>query len=65
MGWLARTVLMSTRRASMSWVMRTRFSCVSSQKASKRSMRASTGSSRSGVGLDVAAPEVGEGGGDG
>ena len=46
----------------MSWVMRTRCSCVSSQKASKRSVRVSTGSSRSGVGLDGAAPEVGGGG---
>ena len=56
---------MSARRASMSWVMRTRCSWVSSQKASKRSVRASTGSSKSGVGLEGAAPEVGGGGGGG
>ena len=49
----------------MSWVIRTRCSCVSSQKASKRSMRASTGSSRSGVGLEGVAAEVGGGGGGG
>ena len=43
---------MSARRASMSWVMRIRCSCVSSQKALKRSVRASIGSSRLGEGLD-------------
>ena len=47
----------------MSWVMRTRCSWVLSQKASKRSVRASIGSSRSGVGLDGASSEVGCGGG--
>ena len=49
----------------MSWVMRTQCSCVSSQKASKRSVRESTGSSRSGVGLNGAALKVGGGGGGG
>ena len=63
MAWLARTVRMSARRASISWVMRTRCSWVSSHNASKRSVSASTGSSRSGVGLDGAAPEVDGGGG--
>ena len=66
MAWLARTVRMSARRASMSWVMRTRCSRVSSQKALKQSVRASTGSSRLGVGLDEAASaEAGCGGGGG
>ena len=66
MAWLAKTVRMSARRASMSWVMRTRCSCVSSQKASKRSVRASIGSSRLGVGLDgVASAKAGCGGGGG
>ena len=45
--------------------MRTRCSCVSSQKASKLSVRASTGSSKSGVELDRAASEVDGGGGGG
>ena len=46
-----RTVRMSARKASMSWVTRTRCSWVSSQNASKRSVSESTGSSRSGEGL--------------
>ena len=45
--------------------MRTRCSSVLSQKASKQSVRASTGSSRSGVGLDGTSLEVGYGGGGG
>ena len=65
MAWLARMVHMSARKASMSLVMRTRCSCVSSQKASKRSVRESIGSSRSGVRLDGTSPEVGCGGGGG
>ena len=56
---------MSARRASISWIMRTRCSWVSSQNASKLSVRASTGSSRLGVGLDGAASEVGGCGGGG
>ena len=56
---------MSARRASISWVMRTRCSWVLSQKASKRSVRASIGPSRSGVGLYGAAPGVCCGGGGG
>ena len=54
---------MSVRRASISCVMRTRCSSVSSQNASKRLVRASTGFSRSGVGLDGAVFEVSWGGG--
>ena len=65
MAWLARTVRMLARRASISCVMRTRCSWVSSHNASKRSVRTSTGSSKSGVGLDGAASEVGGGGGGG
>ena len=49
----------------MSWVMRTRCSWVSSQNASKRSVRESTKSSMSGVGLDGAASEGCCGGGGG
>ena len=65
MAWLARTVRTSARRASISYVKRTRCSWVSSHNASKRSVRASTGSSKSGVGLDGAASEVGCGGSGG
>ena len=54
---------MSAWRASISWVMRTRCSWVSSHKALKLSVRASTGSSRSGLGLDGAAAKAGCGGG--
>ena len=50
---------------SMSWVMRTRFSWISSQNASKRSVRVSTWSSKSGVGLGGASVEVCCGGGGG
>ena len=57
MAWLARTVRTSARRASISYVMRTQCSWVSSQNASKRLVRESTGSSRSGVGLEGAASE--------
>ena len=65
MAWLARTVRISARRASIFYVRRTQCSWVSSQNASKRSVRASTGSSKSGVGLDGIAAEVGCGGGGG
>ena len=65
MAWLARTVRMSTRRASISYVMRTRCSWDSSHNASKGSVKASTGSSRSGVGLGGVGSEVGCGGGGG
>ena len=54
---------MSMRKASISCVMRTQCSWVSSQNASKRSVRASIGSSRSGVGLDGVVYEVSWGGG--
>ena len=49
----------------MSCVTRTRCSWVSSQKASKRSVSESTGSSRSGEGLDGAASRGCRGGGGG
>ena len=49
----------------MSCVMRTRCSWVSSQKASKRSVSESTGSSRSGEGLEGAAAQGCRGGGGG
>ena len=65
MAWLARTVRTSARRASISCVMRTWCSWVSSQNESKRSVRESTGSSRSGVGLEGAASEGFCGGGGG
>ena len=65
MAWLAKAVRMSERRASISCVRRTRCSWVSSQNASKRSVKASTGSSKSGVGLDGAASEVCYGGSGG
>ena len=65
MAWLARTVRTSARRASISYVMRTRCSRVSSQNASKRSVRESIGSSRSGVGLEGAASKGCCGGGGG
>ena len=65
MAWLARTVRMSARRAFISCVRRTRCSWVSSQNASKRSIRVSIGSSKSGVGLDRAASEGCCGGGGG
>ena len=63
--WLASTVRMSARRASISCVRRTRCSWVSSQNASDRSVRASTGSSKSEVGLDGATCEGCCGGGGG
>ena len=63
--WLARTVRKSARRASISCVMRTRCSWVSSHNASKRSVRESNGSSRSGVGLEGATSEGCCGGGGG
>ena len=62
---LAKTVRTSARRASISCVMRTQCSRVSSQNASKCSVRESTGSSRSGVGLEGAASEGCCGGGGG
>ena len=65
MAWLARTVRISARRASISCVRKTQCSWVSSQNASKRSVRASTGSFKSGGGLDGVAAEVGCGGGGG
>ena len=49
----------------MSCVTRTRSSWVSSQKASKRSVSESTGSSRSGEGLEGAASRGYQGGGGG
>ena len=52
-------------KASISCVRRTRCSWVSSRNASKRSVRASTESSKSGVGLNGAASEVCCGGGGG
>ena len=57
MAWLARTVRTSARRASISCVMRTRCSWDSFQNSSKRSVRESIGSSRSGVGLEGVASE--------
>ena len=63
MAWLAKTVCISARSASISWVRRTRCSWVSSQNGSKRSVRASTESSKSGVGLEGAASEGCCGGG--
>ena len=60
---VSKTIRISARRASISWVMRTRLSWVSSQKASRRSVKVSTGSSRSGVGLDRASSEIGYGDG--
>ena len=65
MAWLSRTVRRSARRASISYVMRNGCYWVSSQNASKRSVRESTGSSRSGVGLEGAASEGCCGGGGG
>ena len=66
--WLASTVRISEQRASMSCVTRTRCSWVSSQNASKRSVSESTGSSRSGEGLEGDATcgywDGGGGGGD-
>ena len=58
MAWLANTVRISARSASISCVRRTRCSWDSSHNASKRSVRESTGSSKSGAGLEGAAVVV-------
>ena len=63
--WLAKTVRMSAQRASTSWLMRTRCSWVSSQYASKRAVRSSTGSSRIVEGLADPSPGTTVGGGGG
>ena len=65
MAWLAKIVCISARSASISFVRRTRFSWVSSKNESKRSVRASTGSCKSGVGLEGAASKGCYGGGGG
>ena len=64
-GQIGQQCTISARSASMSCVRRTRCSWVSSHNASKRSVSESTGSSRSGEGLEGAASVGGCGGGGG